>query len=77
LYVAKQKPTQAEIDAAIEDVMNNDSLDEVVKKFMIEIIKKAVESPETLTSDLQKANENMLYVLSKSNFWGSNGRICS
>ena len=57
------KPTQAEIDNLIEQVINNETseLDENTKKLMLEIIKKAMESPETLTADLQKLTDEMLY----------------
>jgi hypothetical protein len=61
-YTANQKPSQEEMDAAIDNIMNNENLDEFTKKLMIEIVTKAKESPETLVSDLQKGMDNMLYV---------------
>jgi len=66
LHATSQKPTLAEMDAsmdiALADIMNNENLDAVTKELMIVMMKKAIESPETFTSDLQKMNENMLYV---------------
>ena len=63
-HAVQYKPTQAEIDNMLEGILNNDSseLSMESRKFMAEIVKKAMDSPETLVSDIQKAMDNMLYV---------------